>query len=50
MANAALIHNAISDSAPTLRVGPHPAGLWDNLCPKYVSGAVAVRYLGADMC
>ncbi len=26
------------------------AGPWDNSCPQPVSGAVAVRYLGADMC
>jgi hypothetical protein len=46
---AAPIRYAVGDSAPTLRVGPHPtrgvtrtAGPWDDSCPQPVSGAVVV--------
>ncbi len=46
---AELIQYAIGDSPPTLRVGPNTgtAGPEDQ-CPPPVTGAVAVRYLGAD--
>ena len=46
-----LRHRRLCTGSPS-RAASHPrtAGPWDNSCPQPVSGAVAVRYLGADMC
>ncbi len=46
-----LRHRRLCTDSPS-RAASHTrtAGPWDNLCPQPVSGAVAVRYLKAEMC
>jgi hypothetical protein len=49
---AELIHYSIGDTPSWAATHTSTAGQWDDLCPRPVpvGGALAVRYLGADMC